>query len=220
MVLSGLLAAVAIFLDSPILMVGAMVVGPEFGPIAGICVALVHPPRSLGAKSLAALAVGFPLAILAVALTSVIFRATGVTGQEFGLEEHTLAQFIASPDFLTFFVAVCAGAAGMLSLSTAKSGALMGVLISVTTIPAAANVGIAAAYGDWGASQGSLAQLAVNLAGIVLADQRRWPCNERCSSAAAGVTSASWTCRTARPVDPCPRGGEMRRSRATPHCAT
>jgi uncharacterized membrane protein len=37
----------------------------------------------------------------------------------------------------------------MLSLSTAKSGALIGVLISVTTIPAAANVGVASAYGDW-----------------------------------------------------------------------
>ena len=44
-----------------------------------------------------------------------------------------------------FIVAACAGAAGMLSLSTAKSGALIGVLISVTTIPAAANIGIAAA---------------------------------------------------------------------------
>ena len=38
----------------------------------------------------------------------------------------------------------------MLSLTTAKSGALIGVLISVTTIPAAANIGVAAAYGDWG----------------------------------------------------------------------
>ena len=37
----------------------------------------------------------------------------------------------------------------MLSLSTAKSGALIGVLISVTTIPAAANIGVAAAYQDW-----------------------------------------------------------------------
>ena len=31
-------------LDSPILIVGAMVVGPEFGPIAGFCVALVETP--------------------------------------------------------------------------------------------------------------------------------------------------------------------------------
>jgi uncharacterized membrane protein len=75
----------------------------------------------------------------------------------------------ASPDFLAFFVAACAGAAGMLSLSTAKSGALIGVLISVTTIPAAANIGVTAAYGDWENFRGSAAQLAINLAAILLA---------------------------------------------------
>ncbi len=57
----------------------------------------------------------------------------------------------------------------MLSLSTAKSGALIGVLISVTTIPAAANIGVAAAYGDWHAWRGSIAQLAINLASIMAA---------------------------------------------------
>ena len=88
---------------------------------------------------------------------------------------HTLVRLdrrerpISSPDFFTFFVAACAGVAGMLSLSTAKSGALIGVLISVTTIPAAANIGVAAAYGDWHAWRGSIAQLAINLASIMAA---------------------------------------------------
>ena len=79
----------------------------------------------------------------------VIFKATGVTPDTFTAEDHSLANSISNPDFFAFFVAFCAGAAGMLCLSTAKSGALIGVLISVTTIPAAANVGIALAYGDW-----------------------------------------------------------------------
>jgi uncharacterized membrane protein len=57
----------------------------------------------------------------------------------------------------------------MLSLSTAKSGALIGVLISVTTIPAAANIGVTAAYGDWENFGGSAAQLAINLAAILVA---------------------------------------------------
>src|SRR5688572_18465482 len=57
----------------------------------------------------------------------------------------------------------------MLSLSTAKSGALIGVLISVTTIPAAANIGVAAAFGDWDEWAGAMAQLGVNLAAIFLA---------------------------------------------------
>jgi hypothetical protein len=54
-------------------------------------------------------------------------------------------------------------------LTTAKSGALLGVLISVTTIPAAANVGVATAYSDGSELKGALAQLGINLSCIVLA---------------------------------------------------
>jgi len=169
MVLAGLIASVGIFLDSPILIVGAMVVGPEFGPIAGFCVAIVQPPRSLALRSFLALAVGFPVAILVVFWAATIFKATGITPEQFGEADHGLAKVIATPDFFAFFVAFCAGAAGMLSLTTAKSGALIGVLISVTTIPAAANVGVAAAYADGSSFRGSLTQLGVNLAAILVA---------------------------------------------------
>jgi len=169
MVIATLIAGVGIFLDSPILIVGAMVVGPEFGPLAGICVALVQGRRTLAARSLAALAVGFPVAIAASYAASLIYRATGLTPDVFTEADHTLSDVIASPDAFSVIVAFCAGVAGMLSLTSAKSSVLIGVLISVTTIPAAANVGVAAAYSDWPSFRGSLAQLAINLATIVVA---------------------------------------------------
>ena len=65
--------------------------------------------------------VGFPVAIAAVLVTSLIFKATGVTPDRFTERDHSLAEIIANPDFLAFFVAASAGVAGMLSLSTAKS---------------------------------------------------------------------------------------------------
>src|SRR5215218_9569943 len=117
-VLATLIASVGLLLDSPILIVGAMVVGPEFGPIAGFCVAIIEPPRDLALRSATALAVGFPLAILAVVVSALIFVATGLLPQDFAPDDHSFAKIIASPDFFSFFVAVCAGAAGMLSLST------------------------------------------------------------------------------------------------------
>jgi len=169
MVLAALIAAVGIYQDSAILIVGAMVVGPEFGPIAGLCVALVQRRKALAVRSGIALAVGFPLAIGATLLATLIFKATGLTDAGFDQTEHSIANVISSPDFFTFFVAACAGTAGMLSLSTAKSGALIGVLISVTTIPAAANIGVTAAYGDWENFGGSAAQLAINMASILVA---------------------------------------------------
>jgi uncharacterized membrane protein len=57
----------------------------------------------------------------------------------------------------------------VLSLTSAKSGALIGVLISVTTIPAAANIGVAAALGDWEEWLGAMEQLSLNLSAIFLA---------------------------------------------------
>jgi uncharacterized membrane protein len=66
-------------------------------------------------------------------------------------------------------VAVLAGVVGMLSLTEARSGALIGVLVSVTTIPAVANVGVATAYREWNEVGGAALQLAINLTGLILA---------------------------------------------------
>jgi uncharacterized hydrophobic protein (TIGR00271 family) len=169
MVLAAIIAAIGILSESEILVVGAMVVGPEFGPVAGLCVALVQLRGRLARRSATALLVGFPLAIAATVAATLAFDAAGLIPEDFDSGDHGLSQIISSPDAFALIVAVCAGAAGMLSLSTAKSGALIGVLISVTTIPAAANIGIAAAQGDWATFAGSTGQLAVNLAGILVA---------------------------------------------------
>jgi uncharacterized hydrophobic protein (TIGR00271 family) len=163
------IAAVGIILDQPILIVGAMVVGPEFGPLAGISVALVNLQGTLAKRSLLALAVGFPAGILAALVTTLFMIGIDVFPESFAEAQHPFTEFISNPDFLSFFVAFVAGAAGVLSLTSAKSGALIGVLISVTTIPAASNIGVAAAYGEWSDAWGAAQQLAVNLGGIVVA---------------------------------------------------
>jgi uncharacterized hydrophobic protein (TIGR00271 family) len=169
MVLACLIASVGIFIGSPILIVGAMVVGPEFGPIAGLCVAVVERRPAVGLRSLTALAVGFPLGITAAFLFTLFCKGTNLLADDFTSAVHPLTQFISHPNTFSFIVAVFAGAAGVLSLTSAKSGALIGVLVSVTTIPAAANIGVAAAVADWSEWRGAMAQLAVNLSAIVLA---------------------------------------------------
>jgi len=180
MVLAMLIAAVGILLDQPILIVGAMVVGPEFGPLAGLCVAIVEKRGQLVRRSLAALGVGFPAGVAATVVMSLALDTAGLVPGDFRTDDHPLTDFISNPDFFSFLVAYIAGTAGVLSLTSAKSGALIGVLISVTTIPAAANVGLAGALGDWGEASGAAAQLGLNLLAIVVAGmvtlflQRRW----------------------------------------------
>ncbi len=168
-IVAMLIAAVGIMLDSPILIVGAMVVGPEFGPLAGVCVAIVQRRPGLARRSLTALAVAFPIGILATYLGVELLIAAGQAPADFSTTQHPLTNFISRPDLFSFVVAALAGTAGVLSLTSAKSGALIGVLISVTTIPAAANIGVAAAFGDWGQVGGAALQLTINLGAILLA---------------------------------------------------
>jgi uncharacterized hydrophobic protein (TIGR00271 family) len=169
MVLACLIASVGVLLGQPTLIVGAMVVGPEFGPLAGLCVAIVQRRADVGLRSLLALAVGFPVGITGAFLFSLFAKWTGLVGSGFEVDERSLTAFISEPSTFSFIVALFAGIAGVLSLTSAKSGALIGVLISVTTIPAAAAIGVAAAYGDWSDWRGAIAQLAINLTAIVIA---------------------------------------------------
>lgn len=163
MVLATLIAAVGILTDSQVLIIGAMVVGPEYGPLAGFCVAVVERRPALARRSLVALAVGFPVACGATLLVTLALRALGTAPETVTAVSHPATYFIAHPNTFSIIVATLAGIAGVLSLTTERSGALTGVLISVTTIPAAANVGVATAYADWGEFRGALAQLAINV---------------------------------------------------------
>src|SRR5687768_16883439 len=168
MALAMLIAMVGILTDQLLLIIGAMIVGPEFGPIAGLCVAAVERRRDLLRRSLAALAVGFPLGITVTFAATLLLDAVGLVPDDFSQTGHPFTGFISSPDHWNFIVAYLAGTAGVLSLTSTKSGALIGVLISVTTIPAAANIGVSAALGDWHEWVGAMEQLALNLCAILL----------------------------------------------------
>jgi uncharacterized hydrophobic protein (TIGR00271 family) len=169
MVLATMIAALGILQDSVILIIGAMVVGPEFGPLAGLSVALLQRQAALAKRSLVALAVGFPVGIAASLGLTLILRAVGSAPERLTEVSRPATLFISHPDEYTVLVALLAGTAGALSLSTAKSGALVGVLISVTTIPAAANIGVASAFRDWSEVAGASGQLSLNLVSIVTA---------------------------------------------------
>lgn len=160
------IAAVGIVTDSVVLIIGAMVVGPELGPLSGLSIGLVRRRRELVRDAVVSLGVGFPLAFAAAFAATWAFRATGVAPDELVASHHPATLFISRPDAYTVVIAAICGVVGMLSLTTASTGTLIGVLISVTTIPAAGNVGVAAAYGNGDEMWGALIQLGVNLAVI------------------------------------------------------
>ncbi|ELP68777.1 DUF389 domain-containing protein [Streptomyces turgidiscabies] len=167
--LATMIAACGVVLDNAILIVGAMAVGPEFGPLAGLSTALVQRHPRLAARSLIALLVGFAVAMAVTVGFSVFMDAVGLFTEAKLEATRPNTGFVYAPDWFSFVVAALAGIAGTLSLTSAKSGALVGVAISVTTIPAAANAAVALSYGDMGQTWGSTKQLLLNLLGIILA---------------------------------------------------
>lgn len=166
--ISCLLAAVGVVTNSAITIVGAMVVGPDFGPLAALAVAIVGKRRDLAARACCALGTGFPFAMLVTAALTLLARATGL------FHPATLAglsqvSYIYHVGPYSAIVAVLAGAAGVLALTSEKSSALVGVFISVTTVPAAGFAAVAAVAGAWSLCGGAVLQLLINLADITIA---------------------------------------------------
>ena len=112
--LAMLIAAVGILLDQPILIVGAMVVGPEFGPLAALCVALVQRQRDLARRSLIALwrSASRSASLRALLVVARPDRAPARSPDDF-TGTHPLTAFISQPRLLlSFFVAFLAGIGG------------------------------------------------------------------------------------------------------------
>jgi uncharacterized hydrophobic protein (TIGR00271 family) len=166
--LAGLIGAVGILTNSTILIVGAMVVGPEYN--ATIAVALGIERRNWPAvrRGLRALAVGFLVAIAATLIFSLVIRWAGSVPQAYLLGVRPVSDLINSPDLFSVIVAVLAGIIGVVSLTEARSGALIGVFISVTTIPAAADIGLSLAFQSWRAARGATLQLVLNIVLLII----------------------------------------------------
>lgn len=167
--LATMIAGIAVVLDSPILVVGAMVVGPEFAVVSAVAVGAALSERRLVLTGMRLLVLGFAFAIAVTAAFGLLAAAVGWVDAAALTRPRPQTGFIWKPDRWSFVVALLAGTAGTLSLTAGRSNALVGVFISVTTVPAAGNLALAVALAVPREMGGAAAQLGVNLAGMVLA---------------------------------------------------
>ena len=164
-----LLGAVGVVTDSPVTVVGAMVLGPEFGPLAALAVAIVRRRPRLAREAATALVVGFAIALAITTAGAALGRLTGAV-TDAALADLSQTAFVFQVGPTNLLVALLAGVAGMVALLAGEgSGVLVGVFISVTTVPAAGFAAVAAVLGAWSQALGSLAQLGINVVGIVVA---------------------------------------------------
>ncbi|MGH3293348.1 MAG: DUF389 domain-containing protein [Trebonia sp.] len=167
LVIAGLIGAVGILTNSQILIVGAMVVGPEYGAIMATALGLDKRNGHAVRQGLTALAAGFAVAVLVTLVFGLLIRWSGDTPRFYEQGVRPVSDLINSPNVFSVIVAVLAGAVGVVSLTESRANALIGVFISVTTIPAAADMGLSIAYHSWTEARGSTFQLLLNVLVLV-----------------------------------------------------
>jgi uncharacterized hydrophobic protein (TIGR00341 family) len=146
-VVSTLIAAGGLLLDSAATIIGAMVVAPLMGPAISTSVGTVLYKRKLVSRGiemqviglLVAIAVGFVVGML---LKNSIFLPPGLDIAKIPqMAERT------NPTFMSLFLALGAGTAGALSVIRSQGSALVGVAIAIALIPPAAASGLGLAWG-------------------------------------------------------------------------
>jgi uncharacterized hydrophobic protein (TIGR00271 family) len=168
LIIAGLIACVGILTNSQILVVGAMVVGPEYNAIIAVALGVEQRRAAPVRRGLSALLGGFLAAIVVAVIFGVAIRWSGHTPRAFLAGVRPVAALIDEPNLFSVIVAVLAGIVGVVSLTESRASALIGVFISVTTIPAAAALGLSLAYQDWARAQGSFLQLLLNVVLLIL----------------------------------------------------
>jgi uncharacterized hydrophobic protein (TIGR00271 family) len=168
MFVAGVIAGYGVIDRNVILIVGAMAVSPDLLPITAIGVSIVGRRPRLAVEALLTLVVGMAVTSAAAALFAFAQDQLDLIPSGFGLDSaSTSLGGLTQVNNETIAVAFFAGVAGMLALETRASSAV-GVAVSVTTIPAAAFLGVAAGVGNAGKAAGALAVLSTNVALMAL----------------------------------------------------
>jgi uncharacterized hydrophobic protein (TIGR00341 family) len=168
-VISAIIATAGLLLDSPAVVVGSMVIAPLIGPAMTANVGTVVDDHEMFVQGVKLQAVGLGLAVASATVFALLVRYANVIPPLADVTTVGQIRERVAPDFLSLIVALGAGAAGVVSLTSGVSTALVGVMIAVALIPPAATVGIGIAWGQPLVSLGSAVLLLVNVLSINLA---------------------------------------------------
>jgi uncharacterized hydrophobic protein (TIGR00271 family) len=166
MMVAGVIAALGVIYQNPILIVGAMAVSPDLLPICAACVGLVGRRVRLIRQALVTLAVGLALAALMAGVVTGVLDLLDAIPTKYDANVSFL-HGLTNVDYSTVLIALAAGIAAMLAFET-RASAAVGVAISVTTIPASASLGVAFAVGAWSRGLDALEVLGVNVAALLV----------------------------------------------------
>lgn len=161
MVLSTMLAAAGLYLDSASVIIGAMLLAPLMAPIVALAMGLLRADNSMTRKSLQKILVGIAIALLASATIALLFPHKPVTGE---------MQARLNPTLLDMAVAIISGIAAAYSKSFREIiQSLAGVAIAVALVPPLAVSGTGLGRGDFNFFFQAFLLFSTNLVGIIIA---------------------------------------------------
>ncbi len=158
--LSALVAAIGLIKNDVAVIIGAMVIAPLLGPNLALAFGAALGDRDLMISSSKTNAIG-------LAITVFIASLIGFTLP--GLQSSAELLSRTNVDFASIALALAAGAAGVLSITTGMSGALVGVMVAVALMPPAVTMGIYLGDGSLGLATGAALLLATNIICVSLA---------------------------------------------------
>lgn len=161
MVLSSILATLGLFLDSPSIVIGAMVLAPLMAPIISLSMGMLRSDPDLNRRSFFTLFAGMFIALALSALMASLLPFQEVSKEIEG-RLH--------PSTLDLLVAVISGVAGAFASAReniAKS--LPGVAIAVALVPPLCVSGIGLGWWKLEIFYGAMLLFMTNLTGIILA---------------------------------------------------
>jgi uncharacterized hydrophobic protein (TIGR00271 family) len=166
MCVAGVIACYGVLDYNAILVVGAMALSPDLLPITAVGIGLVDRRARLAAGAFLTIVVGMAGATGAATLCAFVLDRLDLIPSKFDIDATVLGT-LTTVNNETIVVALVAGVAGVLALETRASSAV-GVAVSVTTIPAAAYLGVALALGEQGHAGGAVEVLCANVAMLVV----------------------------------------------------
>ena len=168
-VVSAVVATAGLLLNSAAVVVGSMVIAPLVGPALAASVGTVLDDHALRLRGAILQLVGVGGAIASAAVFAAFVQLVNVVPPGVDVLAIEQVRERLAPDFLALAIAIGAGIAGAISLSTGVSAALVGVMIAVALIPPAAVVGIGIAWGEPTLALGSGVLVLVNVLSINMA---------------------------------------------------
>jgi uncharacterized hydrophobic protein (TIGR00341 family) len=146
--LSAVIAAAGLLVDSPAVVVGSMVIAPLVGPMLTAGVGTATGDREMIAASLRQQVVGITVGIAGATVVALSFRALGIVAPSLDPTSLELVTLRMAPGVVALLVGVAGGAAAAIGLTTHGPISIIGVMIAAALIPAAGVVGIGVAWGD------------------------------------------------------------------------